>query len=51
LKIFGIARTAQALAPRVALSFQFKLIGFLSEPEANIFNLAMAYIMRKHGVI
>jgi hypothetical protein len=32
LKICCIARAAQALAPRVALSFQIKSIAFLSEP-------------------
>jgi hypothetical protein len=29
LKIFGIARAAQALAPRVALSFLFKSVELL----------------------
>jgi hypothetical protein len=58
--ICGIARAAQALAPRVALSFLFtsiirpegsRRVGFLSEPEAKIFNLAMAQIICKHDVI
>ena len=30
LKIYGFARAAQALGPRVALSFQFKLFGILN---------------------
>jgi len=52
LNICCISRAAQALAPRVALFFQFKSIVFLlPEPEAKIFNLAMTWIMRKYDVI
>ena len=44
--IGGIARAAQVLAPRVALSSQFKSIAFIE-----YFNLAMASIIYKHYVI
>jgi hypothetical protein len=46
LKIYGIARAAQALAPRVALSFLSKSIAFL---KYSIFNRFLTTCCQKKG--